>query len=279
VRPWLAGLLNAILPGLGFLYLCRPVAAVGFWGSFPLLFVAASLLRLPVFPAGYLALLLSGALLWIGGIAAAIFLARNPGPRAWSAWQRRTAYAAFIAATVLVSIFVGEYPIEHRGRLFGFESYRMASKSMMDTLLPGDVVVVDTWYYRDRPIARGDVVAILPPHAPQTPYIERVIGLPGEQIAIGQGAVRIGDEILDEPYSHQERFQRASPAPGCDFIHFDPIPDGQLVVLGDYRDTSNDSRCWGLLATRGILGRVQFVSFSVAPDSGVRWHRILQQVR
>lgn len=95
-------------------------------------------------------------------------------------------------------------------------------------------------------IHRGDVVVFRPPHQPDTAYVKRVIGLPGEVIEIRHSRVFIDGRELKEPY-----LQRA--------WHDDRPPQrigaDRVFVLGDNRDNSNDSRMWGELPIRNISAK------------------------
>jgi signal peptidase I len=82
-----------------------------------------------------------------------------------------------------------------------------------------------------------------PPHKPDTPFIKRVIGLPGESIAIHHNEVYIDGVRLREPYL---RFAWHDDRPA------ERIPPGMLFVMGDNRDNSSDSRSWGELPVRNV---------------------------
>lgn len=88
----------------------------------------------------------------------------------------------------------------------------------------------------------------------ETQFIKRVIGLPGETIRISNGIVYVNGEILPEPYISTNVYTQ-----GNEFIPEDTsvvIPDGTLVVLGDNRSYSSDSRFWGFLPIENITGKV-----------------------
>jgi signal peptidase I len=95
-------------------------------------------------------------------------------------------------------------------------------------------------------IHRGDIVVFRPPHRPDTPFIKRVIGLPGEILEIHHNRVYINSHPLNEPYLrlawHDDR-----PA--------ERIARGMLFVMGDNRDDSSDSRSWGELPLQNIQAK------------------------
>lgn len=109
---------------------------------------------------------------------------------------------------------------------------RVTSWSMAPSLHPGDRL--PTWALRDASrIRRGDVVVIESPELGQR-IIKRVIGLPGERIVVDRAGVLVDDVRLDEPWPR---------IPGGPVGSF-RVPDGTLLVLGDNRAASSDSRSW-----------------------------------
>ena len=98
---------------------------------------------------------------------------------------------------------------------------------------------------------RGEVIVFrFPGPGPPKDFVKRVIGLPGEEVAIRQGHVYIDGALLEEPYITNK-----------DNSSVDPMLLGakQYFVLGDNRRSSNDSRNWGPVPEKNVLGKVWFV--------------------
>jgi signal peptidase I len=123
--------------------------------------------------------------------------------------------------------------------------YAVPSASMSPALLPGDRIVV-TRYLSDSP-ARGDVVVFRQPGADSV-TVKRVIALPGDLVDTASGRVRIGGKPLPEPYASVTAE-----------IPAQIVPADHVFVLGDNRAESLDSRAWGPLPERLILGRARLV--------------------
>ena len=123
--------------------------------------------------------------------------------------------------------------------------YAVPSASMAPTLLPGDRIVA-TPYVTDDP-ARGDVIVFRQPGA-KSVTVKRVVALPGDLIDTMNGVVRIGGKAIDEPYASVT----ADIPPQI-------VPADHVFVLGDNRVESLDSRTWGPLPARLILGRARLV--------------------
>ena len=98
-------------------------------------------------------------------------------------------------------------------------------------------------------IQRGAVVVFQPPHKPETAFIKRVVGLPGEVLEIRNNHVYVNNVLLDEPYLHRAWHDDRPP---------ERIPDHMVYVLGDNRDNSNDSRVWGELPIANIQAKAWF---------------------
>ncbi len=162
---------------------------------------------------------------------------------------------------------------------------RVPSTSMMPSLLPGDRVLVNRLAYGVRvPFTRcwlltwgqptrGEVVVFDAPVAERL-FVKRVIGLPGDTVAVRNGQVWINGIAADEGSPDALLFRRT----GID-QPFGPItvPAESYFVLGDNRNQSKDSRWFGFVERPRILGRVDLVLFSLDPANHFcpRWRRIL----
>lgn len=123
---------------------------------------------------------------------------------------------------------------------------RVESISMQPNLYAGDFVIVNKLAYKLGASQRGDIIVFrYPPDPTQTPYIKRVIGLPGDQIHIMDGQVSVNGELLIEPYLS------ISTSRGGDW----EIPENSLFVMGDNRNNSSDSRSWGMVPMENVIGK------------------------
>ena len=85
------------------------------------------------------------------------------------------------------------------------------------------------------------------PLEPGRDFVKRVIGLPGETVAIEAGTILIDGDVLEEPYISNKGQHYMSPI---------LVPEGSYFVVGDNRENSSDSRFWGPVDTRNIVGKV-----------------------
>lgn len=106
--------------------------------------------------------------------------------------------------------------------------------------------------YPLHPPQRGDIIVFDPPIGQSgKPYIKRVIGLPGEHLAIHDGSVYINGERLEEDYLGAT----ATSWPGRQPDYETVVPEGNIFVLGDNRNNSTDSRSFGPVSVDAIIGK------------------------
>jgi signal peptidase I len=118
--------------------------------------------------------------------------------------------------------------------------------------------------YPFHPPQRGDIVVLHPPVDQGKPYIKRVIGLPGERLAIHDGGVYINGQRLNEPYLNGVSTTWA----GSFGIQEIVIPEGDVFVMGDNRNNSSDSRAFGPISIDKIIGRA-WIAYWPADDVGI----------
>ncbi|MBK8984470.1 MAG: signal peptidase I [Chloroflexi bacterium] len=126
--------------------------------------------------------------------------------------------------------------------------YRIDGSSMNPTLQNGQYLIINNIsYYLNEP-KHGDVIVF---HHPRSDLnlIKRVIGLPGDQIDIGNQQVRVNGVVLDEPYISEEP----------QYTFSGVVPENQYFVLGDNRNNSSDSHSWSFLPRENIVGKAMVI--------------------
>ena len=135
---------------------------------------------------------------------------------------------------------------------FVAQPYRVEQQSMQDTLEPGQYVLVDKLTPRFDPYKRGDIVVFHQPDeggAGGTPFIKRVVGVPGDAVTIEDGSVFVNGQALSEPY-----VKDGETTDGADESQV-TVVDDTLFVLGDHRSNSTDSRVFGSIPSSSVIGR------------------------
>ncbi len=131
---------------------------------------------------------------------------------------------------------------------------RVESVSMKPNLIEGDFVLVNRIAYRFSDPKRGDIIVFkYPPEPNSTPYIKRIIGLPGDQIQIRDSNVFINGSLLSEPYLMSNTMR------GGEWT----VPQDSLFVMGDNRNNSSDSRNWGMVPFDNIIGKAEVIYYPV----------------
>jgi signal peptidase I len=118
--------------------------------------------------------------------------------------------------------------------------------SMAPHIDSGEFVVINTAAYRLGGVHRGDIIAFEHDRPAPSVYLKRVVGLPGERVEIRRGEVFINTTKLTEPYVRYRDERSIAPV---------FVAPGSYYVLGDNRANSDDSRDWGLVPSREIIGK------------------------
>jgi signal peptidase I len=138
-------------------------------------------------------------------------------------------------------------------RGFVAEPRFIPSSSMVPTLRIGDRLIVEKLSYHQHEPHFRDIVVFQPPdlllkqgYKADQAFIKRVIGLPGQTVEVKQGKVFVDGKALSEPYIA---------APPTYVMKPITVTPGNVFVMGDNRNNSNDSHVWGLLPQANIIGR------------------------
>jgi signal peptidase I len=160
---------------------------------------------------------------------------------------------AVIEIGITIILAVGLYLVI---QTFLVGTYRVEQVSMLPTLEQGQHLLVDKLSPRFDPYSRGDIVVF---HAPGTapdaiPYIKRVIGVAGDHVALQDGTVYVNGVALEEPYLATDGPGNGATEPLDGTTEWD-VPAGQVLVMGDHRARSVDSRSFGPVPVGQVIGR------------------------
>jgi signal peptidase I len=133
---------------------------------------------------------------------------------------------------------------------FGFQVARVEGQSMAPTLEDQDRLIVNKLEYRIGEPRRGDIVMLYYPADPNKSFVKRVIAEEGDQVRIVDGQVYVNDIPLKDDYVLSEYRSHDDWGPKT-------IPEGYYFVMGDHRNNSSDSRHWGYVPKKYIIGKVQ----------------------
>jgi signal peptidase I len=125
-------------------------------------------------------------------------------------------------------------------------NFRVVGTSMEPNLHSSQYLIVDKISYRLGEPQRGDVIVFEPPNKPGEDYVKRVIGVSGDLVEIRSGKVFINNEAVEESYVVYPGSYSMSPR---------RVGTNELFVLGDNRNSSSDSRSWGMLSQDKVVGK------------------------
>jgi signal peptidase I len=155
------------------------------------------------------------------------------------AWLRDLALSVVFAVLLIV---------------FLYQPVKVEGTSMMPSLTNQERIFINKFVYKigSGAIDRGDTVVFLFPEDRSKSYIKRVIGVPGDRIRIDEGVVHVNGKPLEEPYVPENYRDHLSKEERV-------VPEDSYFVLGDHRNSSNDSRAWGYVPRSLIYGKAVFV--------------------
>jgi signal peptidase I len=289
-RAWVAVLLSLLLPGLGHAVRGRWQRALGWYSAVVLVDLFLSLRS---------SLMGTGALFIVARIVVAIDARRTPPTAPPPSTKRAWALALMLVAVGLT--------VRETIRRTIVEIYSVPSGSMIPTLQVGDHFYVDKLAYRQRAPERGDVIVFRYPKEPATQFVKRVIGVPGDTIAIVHDQIVLNgrpvprqaldgdcgydDKIDDGEWTRRGCIAYRESLGGHDYravynrgddrspsTETTTVPPDSYYVLGDNRDNSHDSRFWGCVPRALVVGRVETIVYSEGPR-GPEWDRVQLRVR
>ena len=164
------------------------------------------------------------------------------------AWIKTVASAAVYAVLIVT---------------FGFQVARVEGMSMAPTLEDQDRLIVNKLIYRLSSPRRGDIVMLYYPVNPDKSFVKRVIAEEGDLVRIVDGRVYVNDVPIKDDYVPSEYRSHDDWGPQM-------IQEGYYFVMGDHRNNSSDSRHWGLVPKKYIIGKVQ-VRWWPLPEARVFW--------
>lgn len=145
-------------------------------------------------------------------------------------------------------------------RYYLIQPFLVKGSSMEPNFSNGNYLIVNELVYRFENPRRGDVVVFRYPSDPSQYYIKRIVGMPGETVEIKNGEVKIYNQHYKDGIKVDEPYLMANITPGS---IKEVVKENTYFVLGDNRFASSDSRVWGGLSEKNIIGKVWLRAFPV----------------
>ena len=166
---------------------------------------------------------------------------------------RRVRRFVVVAAAIGLGLIVLSWMVT-----FVCQVVRVEGQAMAPTIEHQDFVLVNKMAYLSAEPRRGDVVLLLYPVNPDKKFVKRIVGEQADTVRITDGRVYVNDLPLDDNYVRPEYRSHEDWGPQV-------IQEGYCFVMGDHRNNSSDSRHWGMVPIKYVLGRVAYRL------SGARW--------
>lgn len=162
--------------------------------------------------------------------------------------SRPLSFWGFLKETLylLVTAFVLAFII----KTFIVQPFKVEMGSMIPTIQPNERILVNKFLYRFRPPQKGDIVTFNSPVEPRV-LVKRIVAVEGDRIYIKKGKVYVNGKLLQESYvENHDSYTTFGP---------ETIPKGKIFVMGDNRPNSRDSRSFGSVSKKNLLGKAFLV--------------------
>jgi signal peptidase I len=160
-------------------------------------------------------------------------------------WKDIRKTAIEFGKTLVIAFLLAHFIMVSVAQAFQVEQF-----SMEPSLLPRDRVLVNKFIHHLRPPHPGEIVVLHPPTDASRNYIKRVIAVSGQTVQIRDGRVYVNSQPLREPYLRVDTQGDYGPA---------VVPASDIFVLGDNRGNSEDSRAFGFVPVRNIVGEAMVI--------------------
>src|SRR3989338_6690018 len=157
-------------------------------------------------------------------------------------------WAQSIAVALVLTLIIRTYVIQ---------AFKIPSGSMRPTLIEGDKLFVNKYLYRFEPPKRGDIIVFRYPKDLKKDFIKRLVAFEGETVEIRDGKIYVDGKKLDSPETFG-KFYYYNNDPYGNPDEKIKVPQGAFFVLGDNSANSQDSRFWGFVPKKNMVGKAIF---------------------
>ena len=158
----------------------------------------------------------------------------------WKDWGEPFVIAAILAIVI---------------RTFLLGPYKIPTGSMHPTFMEGDRIFVDKLSYRFHEPERGDIIVFKYPLDKSKDFVKRLVGLPGDKIEIRDGKLIINGRLIDDPPFSEHYYYNRDDWDFGKHGQIIAVPEGNFFAMGDNSAQSSDSRNWGFVPRKNMVGK------------------------
>ncbi len=269
-KPIIAGLLSAFFPGIGHFYLDMPLLGL----MYVLILGIIPLIILINWGIDYF----SGALIAILiGIIIHLYIIIDSVKKAKKVTSENIKYPVLSKWYILVIVIIIFVLLQQLCVLYVQSNFVKATQiyagSMENTLMVGDYLMLDRRYYKKINIKVGDIAVFKYPKDESINYVKRCIAVAGQTIEIknkmvfldgkpllNPGGIKFSDSVYTKEYVESDIFPTGNG--NRDNYRSVTVPPEHVFMMGDNRDNSYDSRYWGFLPMKNIIGKPTYIYFN-----------------
>ena len=256
-NPLVSSFLSLLVPGLGQLYNGEPKKGILFFVAQFAFLIPLFILGLQYTPGGLFIILSLFVVFYFLVMSEATirsFIKKTVVLKSYNKWY------VYILVILLANGISGSFKTVFKQNLIGIKPVYLPSASNEPTLMTGDYIIVDL---RKKTPKKGTFIVFTSPDDPETNFMKRVIATQGDLLEIRHKKVYVNNTLLIEPYSvHGDTkivSEKSSPRDNYGPAH---IPSGKVFVMGDNRDYSFDSRFFGPIDKKTIIGTALYIYWS-----------------
>lgn len=276
----IAGLLSLFVPGLGQFFNSQTKKGIIFILTYLIFLVVIS--QTPVLLNFLLAIIFISSLVFfrVFVVIDAILKAKEKDSQRKAPLNKWYYYLAIVIVYFALSNTITSYGNQA-------ESFKMVEQTMEPTIKSGDFIIADLKLDPEKEVKRNDILLFNPPNDPKNIFIQRCVAIAGDTVLIHGGQLFINsEEIQDSVYTTRSVHDVLSPNVKMEGIfpkefnnidNYGPvvIPEDQYFFLGDNRDNSFDSRFFGFVPVKNIVGKPKYIWLSFSPENNLpRFERI-----
>jgi len=245
-KPWVAGLLSLAQPGVGHVYVGAPLRGMAVYATYASLLLLLSAGDALATFHGLMLIWAAILIVFAVSIIDSIRMAKQRKVYVLKRYNHWLVYGAVMLTLWSISDLI------RKEISSGYRPFKATADSMLPTIHKGENFYSRASAYEVEPPHLRDIVIYREPGNRKNIRVGRVVALAGNTIELGSGKTRLNGVEIEDPYQKQARYEWLAAT----------VPEGSLFILGDNRDNSMDSRTFGPVPLRNVIGKATYIWYS-----------------